>query len=224
MGRGRPECLSSRTRTCRLRRQDVSRHCWVWAARSRMRIDGDGGSRRDRSFQRAQGSTGSSSSRPEPTDLSLFEPRMQPAPQAQPKKGRNSQASSRRWQGNCCTWASPRTISCSPCCRCPWITCCWNTSCFKIGVIVAPLDLRLSSVEVIRALEILRSVGFVCLGVKAPFDFRELWRYRPAAAVRSEKSEPRAAINRVFLSVPPNARFPGRSGISTTPISRPLEL
>ncbi len=49
-------------------------------------------------------------------------------------------------------------------------------SCFKIGVIVAPLDLRLSSVEVIRALQILRPVGFVCLGVKAPFDFRELWR------------------------------------------------
>ena len=41
-------------------------------------------------------------------------------------------------------------------------------SCFKIGVIVAPLDLRLSPAEVIRALEILRPLGFVCLGVKAP--------------------------------------------------------
>jgi len=49
-------------------------------------------------------------------------------------------------------------------------------SCFKIGVIVAPLDLRLSPAEVIRALEILRPRGFVSLGVKAPFDFRELWR------------------------------------------------
>ena len=49
-------------------------------------------------------------------------------------------------------------------------------SCFKIGIIVAPLDLRLSSAEVIRALEILRPRGFVGLGVKAPFDFRELWR------------------------------------------------
>jgi len=49
-------------------------------------------------------------------------------------------------------------------------------SCFKIGVIVAPLDLRLSSAEVIRALEILRPRGFVCLGLKVPFDFRELWR------------------------------------------------
>jgi acyl-CoA synthetase (AMP-forming)/AMP-acid ligase II len=49
-------------------------------------------------------------------------------------------------------------------------------SCFKIGVIVAPLDLRLSSAEVIRALEILRPRGFVCLGRKAPFDFQELWR------------------------------------------------
>jgi acyl-CoA synthetase (AMP-forming)/AMP-acid ligase II len=48
--------------------------------------------------------------------------------------------------------------------------------CFKIGVIVAPLDLRLSAAEVIRALEILRPRGFAGLGVKAPFDFRELCR------------------------------------------------
>jgi len=47
--------------------------------------------------------------------------------------------------------------------------------CFKIGVIVAPLDLRSSAAEVIRALEILRPRGFACLGVKAPFDFGELW-------------------------------------------------
>jgi acyl-CoA synthetase (AMP-forming)/AMP-acid ligase II len=47
--------------------------------------------------------------------------------------------------------------------------------CFKIGVIVTPLDLRSSAAEVIRALEILRPRGFACLGVKAPFDFRELW-------------------------------------------------
>src|ERR1017187_8466126 len=49
-------------------------------------------------------------------------------------------------------------------------------SCFKIGAIAAPLDLRLSSAEVIRALEILRPRGFAGLGVKAPFDFRALWR------------------------------------------------
>ncbi|HMD78227.1 MAG TPA: class I adenylate-forming enzyme family protein [Terracidiphilus sp.] len=49
-------------------------------------------------------------------------------------------------------------------------------SCFKIGVIVAPLDLRLSPAEVIRALEILRPRRFAGLGVKAPFDFRPLWR------------------------------------------------
>ena len=48
--------------------------------------------------------------------------------------------------------------------------------CFKIGVIVAPLDLRLSSAEVIRALEILRPRGFAALGVKAPFDLGALWR------------------------------------------------
>jgi acyl-CoA synthetase (AMP-forming)/AMP-acid ligase II len=48
--------------------------------------------------------------------------------------------------------------------------------CFKVGVIVAPLDLRLSPTEVIRALEILRPRGFAGLGAKAPFDFRPLWR------------------------------------------------
>jgi acyl-CoA synthetase (AMP-forming)/AMP-acid ligase II len=49
-------------------------------------------------------------------------------------------------------------------------------SCFKIGVIPAPLDLRLPAAEVIRALEILRPRGFVSLGVKPPLDLRTLWR------------------------------------------------
>jgi acyl-CoA synthetase (AMP-forming)/AMP-acid ligase II len=49
-------------------------------------------------------------------------------------------------------------------------------SCFKIGVIVAPLDLRLAAPEVIRMLEILRPPGFVCLGVNGALDFREMWR------------------------------------------------
>jgi acyl-CoA synthetase (AMP-forming)/AMP-acid ligase II len=48
--------------------------------------------------------------------------------------------------------------------------------CFKIGVIVAPLDLRLSQAEVIRALEILRPRAFAGLGVKGPLDLRPLWR------------------------------------------------
>jgi acyl-CoA synthetase (AMP-forming)/AMP-acid ligase II len=48
-------------------------------------------------------------------------------------------------------------------------------ACFKIGVIVAPLDLRLPAAEVLRALEILHPRGLVGLGVRAPFDFRELW-------------------------------------------------
>ncbi len=48
--------------------------------------------------------------------------------------------------------------------------------CFKIGVIVAPLDLRLTPAEVIRALELLRPRGFAALGVKAPLDLRPLWR------------------------------------------------
>jgi acyl-CoA synthetase (AMP-forming)/AMP-acid ligase II len=48
-------------------------------------------------------------------------------------------------------------------------------ACFKIGVIAAPLDLRLTPVEVIRALEILRPRGFVGVGT-VPFDFRPLWQ------------------------------------------------
>jgi acyl-CoA synthetase (AMP-forming)/AMP-acid ligase II len=48
--------------------------------------------------------------------------------------------------------------------------------CFKIGVIVAPLDLRLSPAEVIRALETLRPRGFAGLGVKGPLDLSPLWR------------------------------------------------
>jgi len=48
-------------------------------------------------------------------------------------------------------------------------------SCFKIGVIAAPLDLRLTPTEVIRALEILRPRGFACLGVNPALDFRPMW-------------------------------------------------
>ncbi len=48
-------------------------------------------------------------------------------------------------------------------------------SCFKIGVIVAPLDLRLTPTEVIRSLEILRPRGFACLGVNPALDFRPMW-------------------------------------------------
>ncbi len=48
-------------------------------------------------------------------------------------------------------------------------------SCFRIGVIVAPLDLRLSLAEVMRALEILRPRGFAGLGVKGSIDLRPLW-------------------------------------------------
>ena len=48
-------------------------------------------------------------------------------------------------------------------------------ACFKIGVILAPLDLRLAVGEVIRVLEILRPRGFVCLGLAGPIDFRGTW-------------------------------------------------
>jgi len=48
-------------------------------------------------------------------------------------------------------------------------------SCFKIGVIVAPLDLRISSADLLRAIELLRPSGFACIGVNAAFDLRESW-------------------------------------------------
>ncbi len=49
-------------------------------------------------------------------------------------------------------------------------------SLFKIGVIVAPLDLRLPAAEVIRVVEMLRPRGFVCLGLYGPIDFRAMGR------------------------------------------------
>ncbi len=47
-------------------------------------------------------------------------------------------------------------------------------SCFRIGVIVAPLDLRLSAAEVMRAMELLRPRGFACL--TSIFDAGEIGR------------------------------------------------
>jgi len=48
-------------------------------------------------------------------------------------------------------------------------------ACFKIGVIVAPIDLRLSAGEVVRVLQKLRPRCFVGLGLSAPLDFRATW-------------------------------------------------
>ncbi len=48
-------------------------------------------------------------------------------------------------------------------------------SCFKMGVIVAPLDLHLTPNEVIRSLEILRPRGFAGLGVNPASDLRPMW-------------------------------------------------
>lgn len=49
-------------------------------------------------------------------------------------------------------------------------------SLFKIGVIVVPLDLRLSAMEVIRVVEMLHPRGFVSLGVTSTMNFREMVR------------------------------------------------
>jgi acyl-CoA synthetase (AMP-forming)/AMP-acid ligase II len=49
-------------------------------------------------------------------------------------------------------------------------------ACFKLGVILAPLDLRLAPAEVIRSLGLLRPRGFAFLGETPVADFRELGR------------------------------------------------
>jgi acyl-CoA synthetase (AMP-forming)/AMP-acid ligase II len=49
-------------------------------------------------------------------------------------------------------------------------------SCFRIGVIVAPLDLRLTLSEVLRSVEILRPRGFAFPGASSPLDFSEMAR------------------------------------------------
>ncbi len=49
-------------------------------------------------------------------------------------------------------------------------------ACFKIGVIHAPLDLRLRPAEVLRGLNQIRARGFVFLGRTPAADFRELGR------------------------------------------------
>jgi len=49
-------------------------------------------------------------------------------------------------------------------------------ACFRIGVILAPLDLRLTPLEVIRAVETLRPRAWFALGVRGAIDFRPLWQ------------------------------------------------
>lgn len=63
-------------------------------------------------------------------------------------------------------------------------------ACFKIGVIVAPLDLRLAAGEVVRVIQKLQPCGFVGLGVAAPFDFRATW---------SAISENASGVERLFV-------------------------
>jgi acyl-CoA synthetase (AMP-forming)/AMP-acid ligase II len=49
-------------------------------------------------------------------------------------------------------------------------------ACFKVGVIFAPLDLRLKGAEVVRSLAMINAKGFAFLGATAVADFRELGR------------------------------------------------
>jgi len=56
-------------------------------------------------------------------------------------------------------------------------------ACFRLGAIVAPLDLRLSAAELERALQMLEPSIHAALSGPAPFDYTEHWR-----AVREQKS------------------------------------
>lgn len=73
-------------------------------------------------------------------------------------------------------------------------------ACFKIGVIHAPLDLRLKGPEVIRSLELIRAKGFAFLGKTPVADFSELGR-----AV--QKACP--FVEHFIQFTPPNETIPG---------------
>ncbi len=87
-------------------------------------------------------------------------------------------------------------------------------ACFKIGVIFAPVDLRLAPGEVVRVLHTLQPRGFVCLGVAPPFDFRATW---------SAVQENRKSIKHLFaVSTEP---IPGTRALAeiTEPAQRAAE-
>ncbi len=71
-------------------------------------------------------------------------------------------------------------------------------ACFQIGVIHAPLDLRLPPAEVIRSLELIGAKGFVFPGPLPAGDFRELGRavakYCPFVTHRIQVSPPEQTI------------------------------
>jgi fatty-acyl-CoA synthase len=73
-------------------------------------------------------------------------------------------------------------------------------ACFKIGVIHAPLDLRLKTEEVVRSLGLIRAKGFVMLGRTAAADFTEV-----AEAVRSSCDY----VEHLFQFADSGSRFEG---------------
>ena len=79
-------------------------------------------------------------------------------------------------------------------------------ACFKIGVIHAPLDLRLRPAEVLRALDTLKARGFAFLGRTPAADFREL-----AEAVRQQVS----SVEHLIQFSPPSETMPGAVSFET---------
>ncbi len=73
-------------------------------------------------------------------------------------------------------------------------------ACFKIGVIHAPLDLRLKAPEVIRCLGLIQAKGFACLGRAAVADFTPL-----AQAVRAHCP----FVEHLIQFTPPEETLPG---------------
>lgn len=73
-------------------------------------------------------------------------------------------------------------------------------ACFKIGVIVSPLDLRLKALEVIRSIHLIRAKGFAFLGKTHVADFGELGQ-----AVK----EHCPSVNHLIQFATPEACIPG---------------
>jgi len=92
-------------------------------------------------------------------------------------------------------------------------------ACFKVGVIHAPLDLRLSPEEVLRSVDQVRAAGYAFLGKTRAADFRELGRavqgrcpsvrlllQFSAEEETIEGAEPFAALARRMAEIGPEAR------------------
>ena len=95
-------------------------------------------------------------------------------------------------------------------------------ACFKIGVIVAPLDLRLAAAEVIRSINLLGAKAYAFLGATPIADFRELGRAVrkncPSVSRFIQFSPPADCIDgaQSFFALPPETSEACESSISAS--------